>query len=93
MNCRRLGVTAGELGAGHFIKDDVIDLSAGFIFKKRIGDRVKKGDPLCTLYANSGQMLDAGADMMRGCIRIGGGQPEKLKLIYARVTDEGVAEF
>ncbi len=42
-----------ELGAGRTKKEDNIDMSVGVILNKKVGDTVKKGDLLATVYSNS----------------------------------------
>ncbi len=39
-----------QLGAGRKNKDDTIDPGVGIYFHKLVGDTVKKGDLLCTIY-------------------------------------------
>ena len=46
-----IGNAAKLLGAGRERKTDALDLSVGIVMKVRVGDRVKKGDVLCTLHA------------------------------------------
>ena len=41
-----------KLGAGRATVDDVLDMSAGIILNKKVGDFVKKGETLATLYSN-----------------------------------------
>ena len=48
-----VGLLAMELGAGRKTKDSKIDLSVGIVLKKKIGDKVKKGDELATIYCNN----------------------------------------
>ena len=45
-----LGKLSMELGAGRINLDDKIDATAGIIVKKNIGDSIKRGDILMTLY-------------------------------------------
>ena len=45
-----LGECARELGAGRLKKEDIIDNNVGFILHKKVGDFVKQGDTLLTLY-------------------------------------------
>lgn len=45
-----LGFAAKMLGAGREHKTDIVDPSVGIILNKRVGDSVKRGDVLCTLY-------------------------------------------
>lgn len=40
------------LGAGRATKEDEIDLAVGIMLRKKVGDKVEKGEPLVTLYAN-----------------------------------------
>jgi pyrimidine-nucleoside phosphorylase len=47
-----IGLSAMRLGAGRETMDDVIDMSAGILLNKKVGDEVKKGDLLATCYTN-----------------------------------------
>lgn len=47
-----VGVSAMKLGAGRKTMDDVIDMSAGVVLSKKVGDKVEKGELLCTAYTN-----------------------------------------
>ncbi|MEH7525574.1 pyrimidine-nucleoside phosphorylase [Bacillus sp. JJ1503] len=47
-----IGTAAMLLGAGRATKESVIDLAVGLILRKKIGDQVKKGDSLVTIYSN-----------------------------------------
>ena len=47
------------LGGGRETKESKIDLSVGVVLKKKVGDYVKKGDVIATLYANSEEKLKA----------------------------------
>lgn len=85
MDCRGLGTAAGELGAGRVKKDDVIDLSVGFIMKNRIGDRVSKGDVLCEVHANDNKKLLSAKRKISSCIDISD-SAEKPALICDRIV-------
>jgi thymidine phosphorylase len=52
INALALGEIASLLGAGRLTKEDVIDFNAGILLNKKIGDRVKQGDLLATLFTN-----------------------------------------
>ncbi|MCI4140340.1 pyrimidine-nucleoside phosphorylase, partial [Bacillus vallismortis] len=47
-----IGVAAMLLGAGRATKEDEIDLAVGIMLRKKVGDKVEKGESLVTLYAN-----------------------------------------
>lgn len=52
LNALSLGEIAMKLGAGRATKDDVIDYTAGIVLKKKIGDKVVKGDTLAVIHTN-----------------------------------------
>lgn len=52
LNALTIGVSSMKLGGGRETLDDVIDMSAGIILNKKIGDQVKKGELLATLFTN-----------------------------------------
>lgn len=47
-----IGLAAAFLGAGRETVDGIIDPAVGIIFKKKIGDYVKKGDVILEVHAN-----------------------------------------
>ena len=47
-----IGIGAMKLGAGRETMDDVIDMSAGIMLEKKVGDYVAEGDVLCYLHTN-----------------------------------------
>ena len=53
-----IGENAMRLGAGRETFDDVIDMSAGIVLAKKVGDQVKVGDLLCTAYTNKEDYAD-----------------------------------
>lgn len=54
MDAYRFGKLSLELGGGRVTKEDKIDPLVGIILRKKIGDDVKQGDVLCTLYLKEG---------------------------------------
>lgn len=57
VHARLIGETAVLLGAGREKKGDPIDYSVGIVVHHKVGDRVEKGEPLCTVHANSSSLL------------------------------------
>lgn len=55
INSLDIGVGAMKLGAGRRTKDDVIDMSAGVLLMKKVGDFVEKGDLLCRAFTNKNE--------------------------------------
>ena len=52
-----IGVSSMKLGGGRETLEDTIDMSAGIVLAKKIGDFVKKGDVLCTIYTNKDEKI------------------------------------
>lgn len=51
----QIGLLCTELGGGRKVKSDKIDFGVGFVFHKKIGDKLKEGDSIFTIYHNKNQ--------------------------------------
>jgi pyrimidine-nucleoside phosphorylase len=76
--CEQLGVACVVLGGGREKKEDTIDPAVGLEFHKRIGDAVKRGEPLCTLHYNAATRLAEARRLVETAYRI---EPKKPKTI------------
>ena len=52
-----IGLASMTLGGGRETLDDVIDMSAGIMLEKKVGDQVNEGDVLCYLHSNKNVTL------------------------------------
>ena len=52
-----IGKASMRLGGGREKLDDVIDMAAGIVLNKKIGDKVAKGELLATLYTNKNEEI------------------------------------
>lgn len=93
MDTEELGIASTMLGAGREKKDDIIDFSAGIILNKKVGDKIKKGDILCTLYTNNEKKLKDAKEKVISSIKFSNKEPEKIPLIFARVEKNSVQKF
>ena len=84
IDTKGLGNCALRLGAGRTKKTDVIDPAVGIVVKKRLGDRVEIGEPLCELHANAPGWEGTAADILR-CITVSE-SPANLKYDLIRAT-------
>jgi pyrimidine-nucleoside phosphorylase len=57
LDAMEVGLTAALLGGGRTRKGDIIDHSVGAVLVKKVGDYVKKGEPLLTIHANDEKKL------------------------------------
>ncbi|PET16520.1 pyrimidine-nucleoside phosphorylase [Bacillus cereus] len=56
-----IGTAAMLLGAGRATKESEIDLAVGLMLRKKVGDSVKQGESLVTIYANRENVEDVKA--------------------------------
>ncbi|MBU3161519.1 pyrimidine-nucleoside phosphorylase [Clostridium frigoris] len=56
-----IGIAAMLLGAGRATKEDKIDLAVGLMLRKKVGDKIEKGEPLVTIYSNRKNIEDVKA--------------------------------
>lgn len=54
INANKMGELSVILGAGKMVSEDTIDPSVGIYLNKVVGDTVKEGEVLCTLYLKEG---------------------------------------
>jgi len=80
-----VGTAAMILGAGRATKDSVIDLAAGLMLRKKIGDEVKKGDSLVTIYSNF-EDVSAVKEKLYENIILSSEKVEKPVLIHQSIT-------
>lgn len=85
MDTEKCGITSLILGAGREKKDSEIDYTAGIVLKKKLGDYVKKKEPIASLYTSDQSALKEGADTLINAIKISKEAVELDPLIYARV--------
>ena len=52
-----------KLGAGRETMEDVIDMSAGIVLRKKVGDYVEVGDVLAVAHTNKTGVEDVYADI------------------------------
>lgn len=76
-----IGFAAMMLGGGRETKDSIIDLSVGFIVHKKVGDVIKSGDSLATIYGNSEEQVEAASKRYIEAYTISANHREKVKFI------------
>ncbi|KKK33290.1 thymidine phosphorylase [Mesobacillus campisalis] len=80
-----IGTAAMLLGAGRATKESEIDLAVGLVLKKKIGDKVTKGESLLTIHSNFEDVSEV-KELLYNNIRI---SKEKVKapvLIHEEIT-------
>ncbi|MFD0048515.1 pyrimidine-nucleoside phosphorylase [Actinomycetes bacterium NPDC127524] len=81
-----VGTAAMILGAGRATKESVIDLAVGLVLRKKIGEEVKKGESLVTIYSNF-EDVEAVKEKLYENITVSSGKVEKPVLIHKEITE------
>jgi pyrimidine-nucleoside phosphorylase len=84
-NCEQFGVALAMLGGGREKKEDTIDHAVGLEFHKRVGDHVKKGEPLATIHYNSDAKLAEAESLIAGSYQIGDAAPGQPRPLVRRI--------
>lgn len=90
MDTQGIGRSSVTLGAGRERKESPLDYGAGIRFAKTLGSCVKKGEVLATVYAETEQIADAGADILKKSLHIVPDQPQILPLFYDWITENDI---
>nr|P77836.1 RecName: Full=Pyrimidine-nucleoside phosphorylase; Short=PYNP; Short=Py-NPase [Geobacillus stearothermophilus]BAA13512.1 pyrimidine nucleoside phosphorylase [Geobacillus stearothermophilus] len=80
-----VGTAAMWLGAGRATKESTIDLAVGLVLRKKVGDAVKKGESLVTIYSNREQVDDVKQKLYEN-IRISATPVQAPTLIYDKIS-------
>lgn len=81
MAAQEIGRASQHLGAGRLRKEDEIDFTAGIRMHVRIGNFVKEGDVLATLYGADSRKLEEAETILEAAIRISSKPAAPPKLI------------
>ncbi len=80
-----LGNAAIALGAGRIRVDERIDPGAGLVLRRKIGDRVRRGEPLAVLHTGDAARLADVGPRVQAAYRIGGEEPGPRPLVLELV--------
>ncbi len=93
MDTEKCGIASMILGAGRETKESSIDYSAGIILDKKIGDYVRVGEKIATLFSSSEEKCDIASKTLLDSIEFSKDQPKEEPIIYARVSKDNIERF
>lgn len=79
--CDEVGICSLLLGGGRETKESEIDLSVGLVLCKKVGDYVKKGEPLAMIHANDPERAAQASERYRKACMITSEKPEEVPFI------------
>ena len=90
IQCEQVGIASLVLGGGREKKEDVIDPAVGLVLHKKVGDPVKKDEPLCTVHYNSDARLASAQSLLQQAYRIAEKPPAvRRPLIHRVISGKG----
>jgi len=86
VDAAQVGMAVVDLGGGREKKEDPIDHSVGVIVHYKVGDRVQKGTPLCTIHASDRVRLERARVRLLQAHTMGPEPVPPLPLFYKKIA-------
>ncbi|WP_158945039.1 thymidine phosphorylase [Granulicella sp. S190] len=81
MDCKQVGWAVQRLGAGRAKPGDPVSAHAGIEMHAKLGDEIKTGQPLVTLFSEDASLLDEPEAMLRETLHIAPAPPQLKPLL------------
>jgi pyrimidine-nucleoside phosphorylase len=81
IQCENVGVASMILGGGREKKEDVIDPAVGLVLRKKVGEKVRRGEPVCDVHYNSDARLPVAMALLKKSFEFGPEAPAVLPLL------------
>jgi len=89
----KIGISAAKLGAGRETLGSKIDPGVGFLIKKKVGDRVKKGENLVVVFSNDLKKGEWAKQEIKEVYQISKRRTKRLKKILYLVDEKRVKHW
>jgi pyrimidine-nucleoside phosphorylase len=93
INAFEIGMSAIDIGAGRRTKEDQIDHSAGFVFHRKVGDAINKGDAILTIHTNNPNSVDNAKTRLQNAITISDSNVDAPPLIRYIIDKDGMRDW
>jgi pyrimidine-nucleoside phosphorylase len=87
IQCETVGLASLHLGGGRNKQDDVIDHAVGIELHKKVGDFVKKNEPLATIHFNDTEKLHDPMRLVSDIYRIGSYPAHKPRQLIKKIIE------
>lgn len=87
---KEVGMASLVLGGGRETKDSEIDLSVGLVIHHKLGDYIKKGDSIATIYGTGQEKLLLAKERLLKAYTISNTAPANNPLVKAIITREDI---
>ena len=93
IEAEEVGMSAMILGAGRETKEDTLDMAAGIVLEKKVGDYVNEGDILAYIHYNKEDKFESARERFINSYEIVEEKVNPRKLIYGVVTKDEIKKF
>jgi pyrimidine-nucleoside phosphorylase len=88
VNTEEIGHAIAEAGGGRVRIEDKIDLAVGYLCDIKIGDRLKSGDPIGTVYCDNRELGEQASRRIQAAYEIAEQPPAELPLLIKEIIDK-----
>jgi pyrimidine-nucleoside phosphorylase len=89
MNALTVGDVSVQLGAGRKVADAPVNMRAGILLHRTVGDSVTKGETIATVYTDLGDMMDEAIHRLQSSIEYSDEPLIRLPMVTHRVSSTG----
>jgi pyrimidine-nucleoside phosphorylase len=89
----RIGLLAVKLGAGRERLDNQIDPGVGFLIKKKVGDKVKKGENLAVIFSNDLKKGKLARQEIKEAYQVSKRRTQRLQKILYLLDEKGIKHW
>ncbi len=86
IDAEQVGLAVVGLGGGREKKEDTIDRAVGVVLKHKVGDKIKQGEPLLTLFADDQRKFEAARERLLAAFTFSANSPSSSPLIHRIIT-------
>ena len=90
-DCHGVGVASVVLGGGRFTKEDVVNPAVGFLLHKKIGDRVARGESICTIHYDDEMRMIEARGILQAAYKIGADAPAARLPLVRKILQGGLS--
>lgn len=90
---KQMGILASRLGAGRMTLEDEIDPLAGIILRKKIGDKIAKGDVLAELHTSKSPNSDNWTQEFLNTVKTSECAVTQSALVRYKLSKEGITDL
>jgi pyrimidine-nucleoside phosphorylase len=93
INTLKIGLSGVKLGAGRENLDSQIDPGAGFLIKKKVGDRVNKGENLAMIFCNDLKKGKLAKREVQEAYQLSRKRTNRLKKVLYLIDEKGIKKW